>query len=155
MGRGIRDKNKVKCFNCYGYGHYATECMKPKQSKDVRLEMNMAQVEDDEPALLLAKYEKNEKNLMLVNEEKVKPSLLRSRNGERIQSNVWYLDNRASNHIMGCKLKFTELDEGVTGHVKFGDGSTVKIEGKDSITFECENGEEHVLKEVYYIPSLQ
>lgn len=39
--------------------------------------------------------------------------------------------------------------------MKFGDGSTVKIEGKGSIVFKCKNGEERTLNEVYFIPTLR
>ncbi|XP_074328282.1 uncharacterized protein LOC141666185 [Apium graveolens] len=50
--------------------------------------------------------------------------------------------------------KFSELNEGISGMVRFGDGSTVQIKGKESITLRCKNGEERILHEVYYIPSL-
>lgn len=56
--------------------------------------------------------------------------------------------------MTGQKLKFSNLDEQVTGQVRFGDGSTVNIEGKGSIIFKCKNGEERMLKDVYYIPTL-
>lgn len=52
------------------------------------------------------------------------------------------------------KSKFNELDETVTGRVKFGDGSAVKIEGKGSIIFKCKNEEERMIREVYFIPNL-
>lgn len=42
----------------------------------------------------------------------------------------------------------------MTGKVRFGDGSTVEIKGKGSVTFVCKNGEERTLREVYYIPML-
>lgn len=99
--RGVRDKSRVRCFNCYGYGHFAAECKKPKRNKDAKPEMNMAQVNDDEPTLLLAKHEKNERSLMLVNEEKVMPSQFPTGTGYQVESNVWYLDNGASNHMTG------------------------------------------------------
>ncbi|XP_074377180.1 uncharacterized protein LOC141718699 [Apium graveolens] len=54
--------------------------------------------------------------------------------------------NDVSNHMTGLKSEFTELNEGITGLVKFGDGSTVKIEAKGSMTLVCKNGEERVLK---------
>lgn len=38
--------------------------------------------------------------------------------------------------------------------MRFGDGSTIKIEGKGSITFRGKNGEERTLRDVYYIPTL-
>lgn len=46
------------------------------------------------------------------------------------------------------------MDEKVLGQVRFGDSSTVSVNGKGSVTFICKNGEEKLLKEVYYIPTL-
>jgi hypothetical protein len=56
--------------------------------------------------------------------------------------------------MTGDKEKFRELDEGVTGKVKFGDGSTVQIMGLGSVVFSCKNGDQWLLQEVYYIPRL-
>lgn len=42
----------------------------------------------------------------------------------------------------------------MSGKVKFGDGSTVCIKGKGTVVFQCKNGEERTLSEVYYIPNL-
>lgn len=53
-----------------------------------------------------------------------------------------------------AKIKFKELNEDITGQVKFGDGSLVLIKGKGSISVKCKNGDERVLNDVYYIPSL-
>ena len=64
----------------------------------------------------------------------------------------WYLDSGASNHITGSKEAFCELDDDVTGTVKFGDGSRGAIRGRDTIIFRCQNGEHHALTDVYYIP---
>jgi hypothetical protein len=47
----------------------------------------------------------------------------------------WYLDSGASNHMSGDRAAFVELDEHVTGGVKFGDGSTVAIHGCGIVTF--------------------
>ena len=52
------------------------------------------------------------------------------------------------------KEKFRELDEGVTGKMKFGDGSTVQIMGLGSVVFSCKNSDQWLLQEVYYIPRL-
>lgn len=67
---------------------------------------------------------------------------------------MWYLDNGASNHMTGQRSKFTELDEKVIGEVRFGDGLTVSIRGKGTVTFKCKNGKKRVFKEVYFIPDL-
>ncbi|KAL4383663.1 hypothetical protein GQ457_15G023980 [Hibiscus cannabinus] len=50
--------------------------------------------------------------------------------------------------------KFQELDESITGKVRFGDGSTIQIMGKGTVVFECKNGDQKALQEVYYIPKL-
>lgn len=150
-----RDRSTLKCFNCNGYGHYASECRKPKREKgregDAKSEANLTQIPDDEPALLVAECGVKPNNVVLLNEEAVIPKLS---HGENVQSNLWYLDNGASNHMTGHREKFKTLDEGVTGKVKFGDGSTVEIKGKGSIILKCKNGEERLLHEVYFIPSL-
>ncbi|KAJ0751979.1 putative retrotransposon gag domain-containing protein [Helianthus annuus] len=67
----------------------------------------------------------------------------------------WYLDNGASNHMTGNRAYFFELNERVTGKVKFGDGSCIDIRGKESVLLEGKTGEKRLLTDVYYIPSLQ
>ncbi|KAL8113050.1 hypothetical protein AgCh_020395 [Apium graveolens] len=135
-GRGGRDKSRVKCYNCILLGHYAAECRRPRRAREQKHEANIAEMEDEEPALLLANYVKEEDNLMLLNEHKITPKLVKE-GGEKktLESNLWYLDNGASNHMTGQKSKFKELDESITGQVRFGDGSTVKIEGKGNVNF--------------------
>ena len=51
------------------------------------------------------------------------------------QEQRWYLDSGASNHMTGSKTSFSELDNDVTGTVKFGDGSRVAIQGRGTIIF--------------------
>lgn len=114
----------------------------------------MTMVDDDEPALLLAKCD-GEKSKLVLNENKVIASFL-TKNEEKIsESNMWCLDNGASNHMTCFKAKFTELDENVAGQVRFGDGSTVNIEGRGTVTLLCKNGERKTMHDVYYIPHLR
>lgn len=153
--RGVRDKSKIRCFNCRSYGHFAIECRKPKREKETKEEANIVQILNDEPALLLIKGREENKAVMLVNEEKVTPQLSETTSVKQWESNLWYLDNGASNHKTGQKSKFKVLDESVTGQVKFGDGSMVCIKGKGTIIVECKNGEERMLKDVYFIPALR
>ena len=89
----------------------------------------------------------------MLNEDKVWPELHQAEYTSS-PATTWYLDNGASNHMTGDKEKFQELDESITGKVKFGDGRLVEIKGKGSILFCCKNGDEWRLEEVYYIPNL-
>ncbi|KAJ9554040.1 hypothetical protein OSB04_018085 [Centaurea solstitialis] len=89
---------------------------------------------------------------IFLNEENYIPPKIESNTDE---DDVWYLDNGASNHMTGKYSYFSELNENITGWVKFGDGSLVSIKGKGSILFIGKNGEQKLLKDVYYIPSLR
>ena len=71
------------------------------------------------------------------------------------QEQRWYLDSSASNHMTSSKASFSELDDDVTGMVKFGDGSRVATQGRGTIIFRCQNGKHHALTNVYYIPQLR
>ena len=71
------------------------------------------------------------------------------------QEQRWYLDSGASNHMMGSKESFSELNGDVTGTMKFGDGSRVAIQGRGTIIFRCQNREHRALTGVYYIPQLR
>ncbi|XP_074352744.1 uncharacterized protein LOC141691892 [Apium graveolens] len=152
-GRGGRDKSRVRCFNYLGYGHYAADYRKSKKEKDTKIKANLALVQDDEPALLFTKTNEGEGKALLLNEGDVVPKLIDSIN-TKIESNVWYLDNGASNHMTGERNKFKELDESVTGKVKFGNGSTVEIKGKGVVSCKCKNREDIALRNVYFIPIL-
>ncbi|KAD5508650.1 hypothetical protein E3N88_16353 [Mikania micrantha] len=89
----------------------------------------------------------------MLNEEKILPGVNKGELG--VKSDMWYLDNGASNHMTSQRELFSMIDESVTGQVRFGDGSMVKIQGKGSILFDCKNGEQQEIRDVYYIPALQ
>ncbi|GJS60265.1 uncharacterized mitochondrial protein-like protein [Tanacetum coccineum] len=88
-----------------------------------------------------------------MNEEKYTPP--KSESNTNDEDDVWYFDNGASNHMTGNYSYFSELNENITGRVRFGDGSCVSIKGKGSILFQGKNGEQKLLKDVYYIPALR
>ncbi|GJT28063.1 uncharacterized mitochondrial protein-like protein [Tanacetum coccineum] len=68
-----------------------------------------------------------------MNEEKYTPPKCESNTDE---DDVWYFDNGANNHMTGNYSYFSELDENITGRVRFEDGSCVSIKGKGSILFQ-------------------
>ncbi|XP_035843200.1 uncharacterized protein LOC118490096 [Helianthus annuus] len=146
--RKAKDKRHVKCFKCNNYGHYANECDQGKKEDD---EVNLTQGQEEEQTLLLSVYGEETPSMVLLNEEKVYPSRLET----NADHNVWYMDNGASNHMTGHIDMFAELDQKVTGQVRFGDGSKVQIEGKGTILFLCKNGDHLSVSNVYYIPALR
>lgn len=131
------------------------ECKKPKKDKEVKEKALIAQVPNEEPALLMAMYSEEHDGKILINEEKVTPKLGPERDEKMAESNLWYLDNGASNHMSGQREKLNELDESVSGKVKFSDNSVVHINGKGSVTLLCNDSENRTIKEVDYIPSLR
>jgi hypothetical protein len=56
--------------------------------------------------------------------------------------------------MTGPRAAFSSIDRGVTGTVRFGDGSVARIEGAKTIQLACKCGEHHVLHRVYYLPRL-
>ncbi|KAL8101289.1 hypothetical protein AgCh_033241 [Apium graveolens] len=73
--QGQCDKSKVRCFNCQLYGHYTAKCRKPRKEKKKKLEVNLAQIQDDEPSLLLTELEKVKNDTLLLNEKGLVPKL--------------------------------------------------------------------------------
>ncbi|GJZ20846.1 zinc finger, CCHC-type containing protein [Tanacetum coccineum] len=80
--------------------------------------------EMEEQALLLCVKGENMPSIVMLNEDKVFPKL------------------------------HEKLNESVTGQVWFGDGSTVKIKGKCTLLFQCKNGDQLMVSDVYFIPGL-
>ncbi|XP_062217795.1 uncharacterized protein LOC133918036 [Phragmites australis] len=138
------NKSHIKCYNCYMMGHYANEC---KVSKKKEEETHLTRADDTVPALLLMVSEEpaqewqHQRGAVLLNEQKLKPELHDAMEGGS-SSEVWYMNNGASNHMTSEKEKFRNLDECVTSKVKFGDSSTVQIMGLWSIMFSYKNGDQ-------------
>ena len=82
--------------------------------------------------------------VVYLNERNVKPKEFESSmDGDKI----WYLDNGASNHMTGNKNYFKNIDETITGKVRFGDDSRIDIKGKSSILFISQTGEKKLLSD--------
>nr|GEU53607.1 ribonuclease H-like domain, reverse transcriptase, RNA-dependent DNA polymerase [Tanacetum cinerariifolium] len=74
---------------------------------------------------------------------------------ETNMDSLWYLDNGASNHKTGVREHFKELDEEVSGKVRFEDGLYIEIKGKGSILIECDDEKQRIISHVYYILDLK
>ncbi|XP_076913584.1 uncharacterized protein LOC143572260 [Bidens hawaiensis] len=141
-----RDLSKFQCYRCDEFGHFVHKC--PNRKQKVKCEAKLAEAsETRDLALFIMKCVQE---TVFLNEKKVIPGNYESKDGDE-----WYLDNGASNHMTGNKSFFSELNNRVTGKIKFGDDSYVDISGKGSILFETKSGEHRLLTDVYFIPSLR
>nr|GEX12280.1 zinc finger, CCHC-type [Tanacetum cinerariifolium] len=139
--KGEWDLSKVRCYKCQKLGHLRKDCRATLTTQE---QSNLI-LEDDEPSLLMTTHEE-----ILLNEGQIQPGKYAS--GD---ASMWYLDNGASNHMTGVKSHFKDINENISGRVRFGDGSYVQIKGRGSILLGCRNQEQNILSDVYYIPNLK
>ncbi|KAL8107155.1 hypothetical protein AgCh_023817 [Apium graveolens] len=85
-----------------------------RKERETPKEANMSNVQEDEPALLIAEVGQTDNEVMLLKEDALVAKLQTNIEGQR-ESQVWYLDNGASNNMIGQRGKFKELDERVSG----------------------------------------
>ncbi|KAJ0537515.1 putative RNA-directed DNA polymerase [Helianthus annuus] len=143
---GRKDRSQVQCYRCDKFGHFASGCPDRMKKQD---EANLIKSDDFDPSLFMMRCDQE---TVFLNEEWVIPKRFETKPMEK---DTWYLNNGASNHMTGNRAYFFELNERVTGKVKFGDGSCIDIRGKGSVLLEGKTGKKRLLTDVYCIPSLQ
>ena len=98
----------------------------------------------------------NEQINVVNKQEDEEPTLLFTlKDDEKNEENTWYLDNGASNHMCGDKLKLASIDEKVQGNVSFRDFSKIQIYGKCTILISSRNMSHRLIHDVYYVPKLK
>uniref|UniRef100_A0A8R7TXP5 Retrovirus-related Pol polyprotein from transposon TNT 1-94 n=1 Tax=Triticum urartu TaxID=4572 RepID=A0A8R7TXP5_TRIUA len=166
---GSATRKNDKCRYCNNLGHWARECRKKKHDE----EANLAEPDEEEPGLLMVQtrtlyggstagpeLDRTAPQTSLVtaaaqvflNEERARVELQQSPGDTNA---AWYLDTGASNHMTSDASVFADLDESVTGSVKFGDGSLVDIRGRGTVLFAVAGGHHRGLTNVYWIPRLK
>ena len=68
---------------------------------------------------------------------------------KQCEDGVWVLDTGGSNHMTGSRSALSQLDEGVDGTVRFGDGSCVGIYGLGLVVLEGRQQEHKVMTNIY------
>ena len=71
------------------------------------------------------------------------------------EKTIWYVHTGCSNHMIGSKSSFTNLNEKFRSIVSFGDLSTVNVMGKGNINIRTKNGCVKIISNVFYVPSLK
>ncbi|XP_073360469.1 uncharacterized protein [Aegilops tauschii subsp. strangulata] len=149
-GGGKPPRRNGKCNYCGIDGHWARECRKAQRDRAIqgkREEANLVQApaddNDGDPTMFMIQEVSlsaaGAAEHVFLNEERAHTVLRRS--SDDIDP-AWYLDTGASNHMTGDEAAFAELDRGVAGTVRFGDGSLVEIHGRGTVLFAV-GGEDH------------
>nr|GEY96030.1 zinc finger, CCHC-type [Tanacetum cinerariifolium] len=85
-------------------------------------------------------------------EERIK---LRKEGQVESHENLLFAHGKHSGKGRRFSKRERDIDESITGRVRFGDGSYVKIKGRGSILLGCRNHEQKIVSNVYYIPNLK
>nr|GEV11865.1 ribonuclease H-like domain, reverse transcriptase, RNA-dependent DNA polymerase [Tanacetum cinerariifolium] len=107
------DMSKIQCHKCRKFRHFRKDC---KESSTTQEQSNLI-LEDNEPSLLMTTHETEHKEVLL-NEGQIQPGKCTT------DASMWYLDDGVSNHMTRINSHFRDIDESVTGHTRFRDGSS-------------------------------
>ncbi|GJV31631.1 pol polyprotein [Tanacetum coccineum] len=113
-----RDLSHIKCYHCDKFRHFVSRY--PDRKQDYEANVNETQegaVNHEEGTFFMMNHVQE---TIFMNEEKHTPPNTES-NAE--EDDVWYFDNDASKHMTGNYSYFSELNENITGLVRFGDAN--------------------------------
>ena len=122
--------------------HFADECYSDTKKKGKEEKVNILEETEEESAL------------MMVMSDECRELLLQGMNDPHYDC-MWYLDTRASSHMIGKRAFFHNFDENMKGRVKFGDASTIPYEGKGNFSVTLKTGEILIIPNVLYLPDLK
>ncbi|XP_022014320.1 uncharacterized protein LOC110913809 [Helianthus annuus] len=117
-------EDRIKDIECLVENQECPDRMKKQD------EANLAKTDDFDPSLFMMRCDQD---TVFLNEEWVIPNRFET---DPMEKDIWYLNNGASNHMTGNRAYFFELNKGVMGKMKFGDGSCIDIRGKRSVLLE-------------------
>ncbi|XP_037494804.1 uncharacterized protein LOC119370542 [Jatropha curcas] len=107
--------------NSRGYGHIKADCW----YKDQKMNLAAENEEEEEERLFMACIDTN-------------PKL----------SDLWFVDSGCSNHMIGTKSLFQELNETQRIKVQLGNAKDMQVEGKGTVKVETSHGKQEIPIEV-------
>jgi len=75
-------------------------------------------------------------------------------NTDHKPSDLWCVDSGCSNHMIGVKSLFHELDEKQKKRVQLGNTKELLVEGKDMVSIDTNQDKVNMIDNVQYVPNL-
>jgi len=76
-------------------------------------------------------------------------------NSEEDIVNLWYLDTGYSNHMIGHREWFVNIDDKVKSKIKFADNSYVTVEGIGKVMIQRKDGQQSFINDALYVPIMK
>ena len=128
--------SKVKCFQCHRMGHFTSQC--PEKNKKNQSHMVASATVDE----FSKSFEEDFCFIACMSSATV--------------SNMWFVDNEASCHMIGCKEFFTRLQEGgVNLVIELRDDRCYKAQGVGTVSFQRMSGKPLRFADVLYVLGLK
>jgi gag-polypeptide of LTR copia-type len=147
-------KKDVECYYCHKKGHMQADCYKKQREEGQDVECyychKLGHVQAD-----CYKKKREEGHASFVEKKSNQARLFMAKIDEESDViQIWFLDSGCSNHMIGFKHLFGELDESYKKAVKLGDDKEMHVEGKRKIDVQTSSHNTRMLHDVYYIPQL-